>query len=111
MNPLCALATRGSMDLDVAVEWRFRILQPEVTFPSAEQRHEDLAEILADMNERRREQLACGSVDLTNRLLQRQPCGGEVGTLCREELEALLLLLVFLDCQWIHWSKRVEVLA
>ena len=58
------------MNLDVAIEGRIAILQAKVTFAAAEQGHEDLAEVDANLLEGGHEQLARGGVDLLDGLKQ-----------------------------------------
>src|SRR6185295_12909812 len=49
MDALCALAARRCVNLDVAVQWELRVLEPEVAFASTEERHEDDAEVLSHL--------------------------------------------------------------
>ena len=71
VDALRALAARRRVDLDVAVERRLGVLQPQVALAAAEQRHEDLPEVLAHLHERLQEHLARRGVDLADGLLQR----------------------------------------
>jgi hypothetical protein len=111
VNALRALAARRRMDLDVAIQRRVGVLELEVALATAEQRHEDLTEVLADLRERRHEQLARGRVDLADRQRQRLLCRVQIRPLRRKELEALQLLLVLLDRQRVHRTERVELRA
>ncbi len=99
------------MDLDVAVERRLGILEPEVALSAPEQRHEDLAEVLAHLGERLEEELARGDVDLADGLHQRLLGHREIVALRGEEVETLELLLVLLDGERVHRAERLEVLA
>src|SRR5512143_3538526 len=111
MNALRLLSARCSMNLDVPVERRLGILQPQVAFAAAEQRHEDLSEILAHLNERREEKLTRSRIDFANSLLKRELCRGEICTLRCQHLETLLLLFMLLDRQRIHGTERIDLLA
>jgi hypothetical protein len=77
------------MNLDVAVERLFRILESKVALATTEQRHEDLPEVLAHLRERREEELARRCVDLADRLRKLMLCVGEVRTLASQELQPL----------------------
>src|SRR6185312_15248219 len=57
MNALRALAAGRRMNLDVAVEGGVRVLEAELALAAAEQGHEDVVEVLADLRERREEHL------------------------------------------------------
>src|SRR5215211_7156593 len=50
VNSLCALSPWRRVNLDVTLERALRILQSEVAFATAEQCHEDLAEVLAHLD-------------------------------------------------------------
>src|SRR5439155_20324549 len=102
MNPLRALASRRRVDLDVAIERELGILQAQIALAAAEQRHEDLAEVIANLGERREEEIARRRVDLTNRLLQRILGVVQVGALRREKLEPRHRLVVLLDREHVH---------
>src|SRR4051794_6901157 len=102
MNSLGTLAARARVHLDVAVERALRILEAQIALAAAEQRHEDLTEVLTHLRERGEEQLARGRVDLANRLLERVLRLREVIALRRQEVEASHLLLVLLDRERIH---------
>src|SRR5437764_15379878 len=111
MNSLSALSARCSVDFDISLERRFKILQPQIAFTTAKESHEDLSEILANLHERHRKQVAGGRVDFTNRLLKRKFRGGKIRPLRRQELQTLLLLLVFFDGKRIHGTEGVELIA
>src|SRR5687768_4577853 len=111
VNPLRAFATRRSMDLDVALERTGRILQSQVALAAAEQRHEDVAKVLAHLNEGLQKKLARGGIDLPYRLVQRRFRRVEIVALGCEELETLGFLVIFLDREWINRSERLELLA
>ena len=70
VDALRAFAARRRVDLDIAVERRVGVFQTQVALASAEERHEDLPEVLAHLRERREEQLARGAINLANRLLR-----------------------------------------
>ena len=111
VNALGPLAPRAGVNLDVAVEREFRILQPEVALTAAEERHEDLAEVLAHLEEGREKELACRGIDLANGQLQLGLRFREVVALSGEEVEAFHLFLVLLDGQWVHRSEFLEFVA
>ena len=69
MDTLGALASRRRVDLDVAVERSLRVLEPEVTLAAAEEREEDLTEVLAHLRERGQKELARRRVDFADRLV------------------------------------------
>src|SRR4029079_12957428 len=108
---LRALSAWRRMDLDVAIERRLRILESEVAFATTEQREEDLAEVFSHLGEGGQEQLARCAIDLADGLLQRLPRFGEISALRGEEIESLRGLLVLLDRQHVHRSKRLELLT
>src|SRR5689334_5856174 len=111
MNALRPLAPRRRVDLNVAVEWRLRILEPQIAFAAAEQREEDLTKILPHLREGREEELARRRVDLANRLLERLLRVGEVGALRCEKVESLGGFLVLLDGEHVYRAERFELLA
>jgi hypothetical protein len=86
-----------------------RVLEAQIALPSAEQRHEDLAEVDAHLLERREEQLARRGVDLLDRLEQRRLRLGEVGALRHEEVVALHRLVVLLDGERIDRAELLEL--
>jgi hypothetical protein len=83
VDALRLLAARARVHLDVAVERARRVLEPQVALAAAEQRLEDLPEVLARLRERRQEQLLGGRVDLADRLLQHPAGLREVVALAR----------------------------
>src|ERR671915_99023 len=99
------------MDLDVAVEGLLRVLETQVAFAAAEERHEDLAEVFAHLRERREEELARRRVDFPDRLRELLLRVGEVGALPGEKVEALDCLLVLLDGERVHGAELLELLA
>ena len=111
VDALGLLAARRGVDLDVTVERRVRMLQPQVALAAAEQRHEDRAEVLAHLRERGEEQLARGGVDLLDRLEKRRLGVGKVGTLRDEKVVALHRLIVLLDGQRVHRAELLELAA
>src|SRR3954470_1539035 len=98
------------MNLDVAVERRLRILQPNVTLAATKEREEDLAKVLAHLRESLEEEIARGRVDLANGLLQRCLCVGEIGALRREKIEALRVLLMLFDGEHVDEAEGLELL-
>ena len=70
MDPLCALAARRRVDLDVPFERGLRILEAQIALTAAEESHEDVAEVLTHLDERLEEKLTSRGVDLTDGLLQ-----------------------------------------
>jgi hypothetical protein len=96
--------------LDVAVERARRVLEPEVALAAAEERLEDLPEVLAGLRERREEEFACGHVDLPDRLLQRRARLLQVRALPGEEVESPHLLLVLLDGERVDDAELLELL-
>src|SRR2546423_3979559 len=111
VNSLGALSARRSVDLDVAFKRTLRVLETQIAFAAAEQRHEDIAKVLPYLDEGLQEQLSRRGVDLANRLLQRVLRRVEIVSLGREEQQALCLLVVLLDCERVHRSKCVQLLA
>ena len=109
VDALRALAARRGVHLDVAVERLLGVLQAQVALAAAEQRHEDLAEVLAHLRERREEQLARGHVDLPDGLLQRVAGVGEIGALRAEKLESPRFFLVLLDGERVHRTECIEL--
>src|SRR5262249_35931678 len=105
VNALRAFAARRRVNLDVAVEWRGGILQTHVALAAAEQRHEDLAEVLADLRERGQKELARRVVDLADGLLERLLGRGEIGALGRQEFLTLERFLMLLDGQYVHGTE------
>ena len=102
VDALGLLAARSRVDLDLALQRVVGIGQAQVALAAAEERHEDLAEVLTHLRERREEELARRDVDLADRLHQRLPRVGEVGALGGEEVETFRFLLVLLDRERIH---------
>src|SRR6185437_16062440 len=111
MNSLCLLAAGRRVDLDVALERRIRILQPYVAVTDAEQRHEDVSEVLAHLHERGEEQLASRSVYFTDRLLKLGSRLIQVPSLLAQELHGLALFLMLLDCKRVYLPERFELCA
>src|SRR3954469_2683083 len=111
MDALGALAARGGVDLDVAVQRTLWILETKVAFAAAEQRHEDVAEVLPHLDKGLEEELTRGGIDLSDCLLQRSLRRRKVVALGGEKAEALRFFLVLLDCQRIHRAQRLELLA
>ena len=99
------------MNLDVSIERALRVLEPQVALTTAEERHEDIAEILAHLDERLEKQLARCRVDLANGLLQRGFRRIQVVALSSEEFQTLRFFLVLLDCQRVHRPERVQLFA
>src|SRR6185436_7844691 len=99
------------MDLDVSLERILGILEAQVALTAAEQRHEDVAEVLPHLHECLQEELASRRIYLANGLLQRVLRRIEVVALGRQEAEALRFLLVLLDCQRIDRSERLQLFA
>src|SRR4051812_40239659 len=99
------------MNLDVAVERKIRVLETEITLAAAEQRHEDLPEVLAHLREGREEQLSRRAVDLANCLLERLARFGEVGALAGQEILTLERFLMLLDREHVHGAEALELLA
>ena len=99
------------MDLDVALERPFRVFQTQIALAAAEQRHEDVPEVLAHLDECLKEELASGRVDLADRLLKRALCRVEVVALRGEKAEALRFFLVLLDRERVDGTESVQLLA
>src|ERR1051325_6443878 len=99
------------MDLDVALERALRILEPQIALTAAEQRHEDVAEILAHADERLQKELARGCVDLPDCLRQRMLRRIQVVALRSQEAKALLFLLVLFNGERINRPERVELVS
>src|ERR1019366_2696569 len=95
----------------VAVERRRLVLKAQIAVAASEKRVEDVPEVAAHLLERLEEHLPGGDVDLPDRLLQRELRVREVVALRLEELEALRLLLVFLDRERVHRPERFDALA
>src|SRR4051812_41087046 len=104
MNPLSALSPGRRVNLDVALQRAVGIFQSQIALAAAEQRHEDVAGVLAHLDEGAEKELSRRHVYFTNRLLQRSLGRIEVVALGSEERETLGLLVVLLNCQWIHWA-------
>src|SRR5258708_37623089 len=85
------------------------IVEAKIALAAAEERNEDLPEVLTHLVERRVEELARGRVDLPDRLLEGQLGIGEIGSLCGEEVEALQRFVVLLDRQYVHWPERLDL--
>src|SRR5687768_15378967 len=85
------------------------MLEPQIALTAAEQRHEDLTEVLAHLRKRREEELTRRGIDLANRLLERASRRGEIGALRGEEIESLHFLLVLFDRQRVDRPHRLEL--
>src|SRR5438270_6246467 len=105
VDALCALAAWRGVDLDVALERTFRILESEITFAAAEECHEDVAKVLAHPHEGLEEELSCSCVDFANCLVQRVLRRVQVVALSSKEAEAPRLFLVLLDGERIYGTE------
>ena len=111
VDALRALAARRRVDLDVAVERKVGVCQPQFALAAAEEREKDVAEILLYFHERREEQFARRNIDFADRLLQCTLGLGKIRALPLQEVEALLLLGVFLNRERIDQAKCVDLRA
>ena len=85
---------------------RVGILEAQVAVAAAEERQEDLAEVLAHLRERLQEERLRGGVDLADRLVQGILRAHEVGALRGEIVEALHFLVVLLHGEHVHGPDR-----
>jgi len=108
VDPLGALAARGRVDVDLALERIVGVGQPELALAAAEQGGEHPGEVGLDGGEGLQEHAAGGAVDLADGLDQRLPGAHQVVALGGEELEPLHLLGVLLDRQRIDRADRFE---
>src|SRR5439155_12032385 len=81
MDALCSLTARRGVDLDVAVERGVWVFEAKVALAAAEQRHENLPEVLAHLREGREKELSGGAINFADRLLERLVGGRQLRSL------------------------------
>src|SRR4051812_48707747 len=99
------------MDLDVTLERTLGVLETKIALAAAEQRHEDVAEVLADLDESLEEEVARGRIDFPDRLLERPLRRSEIVALGGKKTKSFGLFFVLLDGEGIDRPQRVQLLA
>ena len=83
VDTLGAFSARRGVNLDVTIERRLGILEPQIALAAAKERQKYLSKVLADLGERREKELARRRVDFPYRLLERLFRFSQVGALRR----------------------------
>src|SRR5207249_9894021 len=108
VDALGALAARRRVDLDLALQRLVFVGEPYIALPSAEQRLEHRAEVLAYLPERLEKHQRRRLIDLAGRPLQRLARRDQVVALRHEELEPLPCCGAVLDGQRVDRADGID---
>src|SRR3954470_4791424 len=108
MNPLGALPSRGSVDVDLAFQRLIGSSQPQVTLTSPKQGLEHLGEVGLDSGKSLQKHGSCGPVDLTDGLNQRLPRADQIVPLSDQEIQALALFRMLFNRQRVDWADALQ---